>query len=911
MWGIRARLACVALVSACVGLVANPSGGAGMRSSVRGQPTASEATLDGQVLGAQGAPLSGVRLRMLRISARGDVALFGKTVTGPGGAFTIGLPPEGGLLVARMQGYRPALRWISPSRGRSLRLRLTRFVAPGSSPVPRQAGTEVSGRVTSAAGEPVANATIRVLRLDMRTWRVAPLALRTDAGEQYSVSTDRNGRFHFSLEEPIEVPQFDAAGFEVVCEAPGYATRALPVQPRPTQEMEIRLDEAAASVAGSVRTPDGSPARGTPVTVFAVAEGAPFVEMVRTDAKGLFRTKDHVPLAPTYVALVNEPDYQPVARQVAWEDRGSVSLQLNPGADLAVDVVDASTGAVIPDARVLASVTVGPFTVGREGERTASGFVVRNLPPDEEVTVTVSAPTYLKGRTRVQVQGGSQGGSYVRIELEPAGSIVGRVTDDAGRAVPAVRVVAIAADSTARSASAFTGDDGSFRIDGLTRDASYTVSCTARGFAPWWRDGLVATRPAASLDIRLDRGAMVSGHVLHEDGTPAKGVIVRAVRVTPDPADPDQLIATPVAQKEVRTASDGSYLFPSLAEGSYLIAPVPESLPKVGHWEREDPAPPLPLHSGDVLDDLDFFLASPGTLRISLDDARQVADQEQEPRVTFITRVGDHPFYGDRVTVRAARDEAGVYHVDDIAEGVYDVEVRFDGFEPVRRKAIEIRGGDETMLEVGELSRGATLRLHVVDQLGADVPGLVVRLFRVTRNDIDPDHRPVLARVPKDNPSLVTVQTDGTGRAVIEGLEAGTYQLHITEGLERTYQGPYYYEEFKVERKGEHEDSEDVIEKTVVFDRGGPVTFVLLDAQGVPLGGASLNLTRIEQDFAGIHVAGVADANGECTLENVMPGLYSAEVFAVAAAQEGRVRQPYYETTIAVRGDGPIEIRVP
>ncbi|NOZ77732.1 MAG: hypothetical protein GXP48_00865 [Acidobacteria bacterium] len=762
----------------------------------------------------------------------------------------------------------------------------------------------------NGAGAAVARAKLRVLRLDMATWRISPVALHTSAGESFTVSTDDRGRFHFSLERPIEVPQLDRAGLEVVCEAAGYAARALPVQPRATQEMEMKLDTERTFLAGRVTRNDGSPVANVPVTVLATTETGPFVDLIRTDNQGQFRTRNHLPLAASYFVIINEPEYQPAIQQVAWKNHQAVALRLSPGRDVPVAVRDAATGTTVATARVLAMTQEGPLHLQREAESTPHAFILRNLPPDGEVSIRVSAADYMPATVDVDVADASaKGAGPMIVQLEPAGSIAGRVTDKENRPVAQVRVLALGADSSARSASVFTHADGSFRIDNLTRGASYTVTCEARGFAPWWQKGVTARKPAASLQIRLDRGAVVSGYVLHDDDTPAKGVILRAIRVTADPDNPKRFAATPEAQKECRTARDGSYIFRGLAEGSYLIGPVVASFPKVGHWQRGKPAPPLPLHSGDELTNLDFYVANSGALRIELKDVEQVSGLQKGPKVTFTSRVSDRPFYGPRATVRGKGRGAGVFEVKDIAEGVYDVEVRFDGFRPVRRKAVKIRGDDETLLKVGELSRGATLRLHVVNRRGSDLPNLLVRLFRITRNDIDPDHQPTLAAIPEDNPSLVVLRTDAAGQASVDGLEPGTYQLHITEEEGPTYQGPYYYEEFKI-ADNDNED-QGVIDKTVVFDEGGPATFVLEDAQGNPLPGASMNLTRVEQDFAGIHLAGLADANGRCVIQHVTPGLYIAEVFASAAKDAGLVAEPYFQTTVVVRGSSPIEIRLP
>ncbi len=170
-----------------------------------------------------------------------------------------------------------------------------------------------------------------------------------------------------------------------------------------------------------------------------------------------------------------------------------------------------------------------------------------------------------------------------------AGAIVGHVTDGEGRPVPGAAVLAgqerasmvSMGDTQIVSPPAIlaTADDtGAFRIDGLPEGAVPVVA-RATGFAPWSApsDGLAKVNGGEQtrVDIRLGRGATVSGTVTDEVGKPAAGAQVLVGEYAS------------FGSSMTTVGEDGAYSLADLAPGSIALRAV--SSPKGA--SREGGAP--------------------------------------------------------------------------------------------------------------------------------------------------------------------------------------------------------------------------------------------------------------------------------------------------------------------------------
>ena len=82
------------------------------------------------------------------------------------------------------------------------------------------------------------------------------------------------------------------------------------------------------------------------------------------------------------------------------------------------------------------------------------------------------------------------------------------------------------------------------------------MTASAPGFAPSCTE-LDVTRPVEPIEIRLDRGATISGHVFDPTGQPVLGARIVAT-------------ATPCYQAELRTDVAGAFSFEHVPRGENL-----------------------------------------------------------------------------------------------------------------------------------------------------------------------------------------------------------------------------------------------------------------------------------------------------------------------------------------------------
>jgi hypothetical protein len=156
-------------------------------------------------------------------------------------------------------------------------------------------------------------------------------------------------------------------------------------------------------------------------------------------------------------------------------------------------------------------------------------------------------------------------------------TIRGRViADESGDAIPNARVEI--ASSVVGAPVVLTGSDGQFSLT-ATASGALPVRLVASKTGYARRE---VTRPAATasqpIEIRLQRGAVVSGRIVNAFGDPVSEVRV-AVRVAPEfAAPPDARPPGPVelarAPAVAATTTDdlGEYRLPSLPAGAYVIA---------------------------------------------------------------------------------------------------------------------------------------------------------------------------------------------------------------------------------------------------------------------------------------------------------------------------------------------------
>ncbi|MEM7137290.1 MAG: carboxypeptidase-like regulatory domain-containing protein [Myxococcota bacterium] len=309
------------------------------------------------------------------------------------------------------------------------------------------------------------------------------------------------------------------------------------------------------------------------------------------------------------------------------------------------------------------------------------------------------------------------------LRLAPGWSLFGSVTDaSTGRALPEARVHVAGGLLGAYARTATTDSDGKFSIRGVVGDPQ-TVYVEVDGYVP--SGPLRATKDAPNVDIRLGRGATLTGVVVDTRGDPMQGAVVRAfgggreratlaggndsLGVTAGPVPP--ISSSGVRQlalaEQATTDVNGRFQLDELAAGTYsALAVYP------GYAPRE--SEPIRLDPGTVVNDLRIVLSRGFELRGRVIDARGrgLAGIPVELRVPT-ERLPRMSVSGDdgRFAFLAVRGEV------EVAALPYDL-------QPASESTVVDDGNTEVELVLSSELR--TLRGRVVDERGDGIEGALV-----------------------------------------------------------------------------------------------------------------------------------------------------------------------------------------
>lgn len=459
----------------------------------------------------------------------------------------------------------------------------------------------------------------------------------------------------------------------------------------------------------------------------------------------------------------------------------------------------------------------------------AGGFLVQDLPPGDGVVLEArregAVPVLIEGlslRAGVHNEG-------LWIELDPGGSLTGRVADPEGRALKGAMVRAFEDDDTRtrllhETASA---DDGTFRLDGLpggTLRLEFAPPPAARAAA--LRMPGVAVERGAATDVglvRLPAGLTLRGHVTGAPPSLRVGVLQGGRRFEPASIEAGDFVveglqpgtallelaagdAPPVSSRTVDVPSSGVLRLQfrprvsvtvvvtdaagdPVAEGTVRATPAGEdadaSEPRepvetsfrsaagrvavelaAGDWNVTAAAPSL--GAGTTLCSIAADAAAP-TVDVRLSEGEIV-------RGYVIARDTGGPVEGASVSVvtggpedgalATTTDERGWYEVPGVQEGMVRVRVDATGYARREGAPVPVRRGGTPVLEPLELLRGTLLRGVVLSRRTPVREGTVVSL-------------------ETDDGTWSQAALDLYGRFEIAGVPGGGATVHIDTGQGR------------------------------------------------------------------------------------------------------------------------------
>ena len=519
-------------------------------------------TAFGRVLDRENRPVRGAELVLAPAASEvmfsreqlfsGDEAGEVQATSGPEGGFELRhLNPGRFQLQVNHKGFAP-------------------FTLPGIEVPPRTArldlgtltldpGLAIEGRVTDPDGAPLPGAEVTLNR-SFDSFNAMGLVPPRNA------TTGADGVFRFD-----DLRRGDH--FDLRVERRGYVPATVPAVEAPAPERLTVELKPGRTLSGRVRGPAGEPVRNAGLslreeTSFQSPLGVSTIMGPRplgvTDENGKFQAEGVPP--GTADLDVSAPGYRfkrlqgiPVPEE---RDVEGLEITLEKGSVLEIRALD-SRGGPVAGARVLARRTDSPAPESRgvftQCQTDAEGRC--RMDDAEPGRYAVSAESKENGHAEAAVE--AKAGVNALDLVFPAGvEVSGRVSDEAGAPVPAA---SLSLQPLERGAafSAISNADGTFRFRAVA-DGTFRLSGSAPGFAGTSAPGdvRVAGQEVRGLDLRLSRGATLTGKVLGLEPREMGGVLIFAFRA-------DGAFSYPLTG---RVDAEGRYRIEDLGPGDWSVS---------------------------------------------------------------------------------------------------------------------------------------------------------------------------------------------------------------------------------------------------------------------------------------------------------------------------------------------------
>jgi len=363
-----------------------------------------------------------------------------------------------------------------------------------------------------------------------------------------------------------------------------------------------------------------------------------------------------------------------------------------------------------------------------------------------------------------------------RVMLENTALLAGRVLVRETRRAPewgyTVSALPLSAESGAvnlfrlnegRIESAFDFEDGSFQLSvppGVYRLEGKADDLTPGRIQVTAESGEVID----GLEIFLSReGARIEGRVRTMGGSSPEGAVVNLLDLG---SAAEMALAAGEGSNTMRVGADGFFSFTNLAAGTYnIIAEHP------GYANGS--SGPISLGEGESRTNIEIRLGSGGVLTGTV-------SRNNQPLVGALVLVASI----DTGTTRTVNtDESGVYEIDGLASGIYEVTVTQLGSGNVSDLFDRMGGSVEvTEGQVARLDFGGTGGVHVTGSCMPGPPGFggEVMLRSPGSPLLGGPGEPIgIDRLFNINSLYRTAASPGSGYFEIEGVMPGLYQIEV------------------------------------------------------------------------------------------------------------------------------------
>jgi protocatechuate 3,4-dioxygenase beta subunit len=422
-----------------------------------------------------------------------------------------------------------------------------------------------------------------------------------------------------------------------------------------------------------------------------------------------------------------------------------------------------------------------------------------------------------------------------------------------------------------------------------------------------------------AIDIRLQRGAAVSGRVVDEAGDPVLGARVSVSRAASAPDDRGVATAATDDRGEYRLASlaAADYVVVAMTLGGMTSISIGGNQVRVRSTQRtfypgtsvRGDAQTLALEPGDDRPNIDFVVAgaesdevfgaiqlrrmerpaaaAPDATATGVVRGRVVStDGRPIPRAQVLLSVQNAPRY----SVASPSDADGRFEFRDLPAGSFSLLAAKTGYGPVAASGtshtastsfglpsvtITLREGETRESVDISLPRWGTLSGHVFDERGDPIQSARVQVLRMQYED----GRRQLA--PAGSPAL----SDDLGRYRLHTLPPGSYVVSATVGDVQSVDLPGYARSYYPGTSEAREAqlisvalAQDVVGIDMLLSRTrtARISGQLVNAAGEHSLGGSLTLTTSQRSasLANLPVGARIQPDGQFEFTNVPPGQY-------------------------------------
>ncbi|MBI1851616.1 MAG: carboxypeptidase regulatory-like domain-containing protein [Planctomycetes bacterium] len=429
---------------------------------------------------------------------------------------------------------------------------------------------DLHGRVVGPRGEPIADATIEVLRSIRREYRMLEMVFFKEPEAIARTTSNEAGEFraHVPRGRPYDV-RVTAAGFATEWAADRYAG----------EFVRIELHVGAVVFGRVTRAPGGDPVAGARLQLFrSEARGQTFESA--SDATGAFRF-DRIP--PGSYVLITSSEGNGSAPRLRFEVKEGVVVEkhvlVTAGITVSGKVTDAASG------KPIAGAVVGQgWAFDKTAQTDADGeYVLSGFAPEGVYQIAARAAGF--GQTEHEVRAKEGDRVAVDFALSSSHRAKGRVVGAGGEPISGAYVAAVG-DARDRGrqtkidwVSAKTGDDGVFDLRDLRGDVRHALIVMKDDLGRVVYDFPASETTEAVVDfgdVVLSAAGEIGGSVVDETGAGLPGAPVNLTGANADRSrfsnSPEQFGSIYASDRAGRTDDLGRFRFADLAAGEYTLS---------------------------------------------------------------------------------------------------------------------------------------------------------------------------------------------------------------------------------------------------------------------------------------------------------------------------------------------------